>query len=77
MAPEQKGRTMLLTCKETAARLGLSERSLERLRTSGEGPPFVRLSARRLAYREADVLAWIERRIRRSRAEDAASRDAA
>ncbi len=67
----------LLTCKETAERLGLSERSLERLRISGDGPPFIRLSQRRLAYREDDVTAWLARRVRASRAEDAASRGAA
>lgn len=67
----------LLTCKEVAQRLGLSERSLERLRISGEGPPFVRLSERRLAYREDDVIAWLERRVRTSRADDAAARSAA
>lgn len=67
----------LLTCKETAERLGLSERSLERLRISGEGPPFIRLSQRRLAYREDDVAAWVEQRMRASRAEDAAARSAA
>jgi predicted DNA-binding transcriptional regulator AlpA len=67
----------LLTCKDTSKLTRLSERSLERLRISGEGPPFIRLSQRRIAYREDDVLAWIEARRRASRAEDAEARSAA
>jgi predicted DNA-binding transcriptional regulator AlpA len=53
----------ILSSNETAAeRLGLSLRTLERLAKSGDGPPRIRLSARRIGYREADVAAWLESR---------------
>ena len=41
-----------------AERLSLSRRSLQRFRTTGDGPRFVRLGQRRVAYRVADVEAW-------------------
>jgi excisionase family DNA binding protein len=48
----------LLTQREAAAVLCLSERTLERLRVSGTGPRFVR-AGRSVRYREADLEAWI------------------
>jgi predicted DNA-binding transcriptional regulator AlpA len=50
----------LLLPAEAAHLLALSPRTLEGLRLSGGGPPFVRLN-RAVRYRRADVLAWIER----------------
>jgi predicted DNA-binding transcriptional regulator AlpA len=50
----------LLTQMETAELIKYSPRSLEGLRRKGEGPPYVKLSARSIRYRRADVLAWIE-----------------
>ena len=44
--------------RDAAAHLGLSESTLERKRTDGTGPNFVRLSARRVGYRLADIEAW-------------------
>ncbi len=38
---------------------GLSERTLVRHRVEGGGIPYVRLGARRVAYREEDVRAWL------------------
>jgi predicted DNA-binding transcriptional regulator AlpA len=63
----------ILSCRATSELTGLSERTLERLRASGEGPPFIRLSERRIGYREDDVLEWIERRRHASRAAEARS----
>lgn len=41
----------------------LSERTLERMRTNGTGPPFVRFG-RRIFYREVDVEKWLDRQTR-------------
>jgi predicted DNA-binding transcriptional regulator AlpA len=55
----------LLSQREAAARLLLSERTLERWRVTGGGPAFVKLG-RRVAYREADLETWIALRVRHS-----------
>lgn len=52
----------VMTRMETAAFLRLSLRALERLEEEGRGPARVNLSARRVAYRRADVLAWLDAR---------------
>jgi predicted DNA-binding transcriptional regulator AlpA len=54
-------------------RLSLSPRTIQRLRISGEGPPFVRLGRRRVAYRESDVRAWSESRTYPHRAAELAA----
>ena len=51
----------LLTQRQAAALLCLSERTLERFRVSGIGPKFVRMG-KSIRYRLGDVEAWIERR---------------
>ena len=35
---------------------------MDRWRAAGEGPRFIRLSARRIGYRLSDLRAWIESR---------------
>ena len=57
---------MLLTEKEAAKILGFSIRTLQKWRTQGAGPCFVRVSARAIRYRRADLEQWIEGRIRTS-----------
>ncbi|WP_198375110.1 helix-turn-helix transcriptional regulator [Neoroseomonas rubea] len=57
-----------------AKRLKLSRRSIQRFRTTGEGPPFVRVGQRRVAYRLADVEAWAEARTFRHRAAEMAGK---
>lgn len=49
---------------ELAAMLGIDASSLRRWRTTEplQGPPFVRLSARRTIYNAADVEAWLQAR---------------
>ncbi|MES0119395.1 DNA-binding protein [Mesorhizobium sp. C277A] len=42
--------------------LGISLPSLQRLRSNGNGPRFVRLSERRIGYRRKDVELWLEAR---------------
>ena len=62
----------LLTQKEVAHWLGVSERTLERYRVIGTGPQFVRLD-RLVRYRLSDIEEWIESSIRRSTSDPAAN----
>jgi predicted DNA-binding transcriptional regulator AlpA len=52
----------LVTQREAAAVLRLSERTLERYRTSGLGPKFCRMH-RSIRYRQSDLEAWIASRV--------------
>jgi predicted DNA-binding transcriptional regulator AlpA len=60
----------LLTGREAAALVRLSERTLERHRTAGTGPRFCALG-RAIRYRRRDLLDWIERAARQSTSEPA------
>jgi predicted DNA-binding transcriptional regulator AlpA len=57
---------VLLSPRQLAARLGVSLRTLERMRYTGEGPAFNRVSGGmrrgRVMYRESQVQAWLDRR---------------
>lgn len=61
-----KGRKMseaeLLTEREAADFARLSIRTLQRLAAVGEGPTRIQLTQRRIAYRRADLMRWIESR---------------
>ena len=59
----------LLTQKQCAELLRLSERTLERLRVSGTGPKFVRMG-RSVRYRQSDVEAWTASRVVGSTSEE-------
>ena len=50
--------------------LRISPRTLQRWRNSGGGPRFVRLGARRIAYRASDVESWAGSRAFTSRADE-------
>jgi len=63
----------LLTAKQVSERIQRPERTLERWRLTGEGPPFVRLG-RRIAYRAEDVERWLGSRTYASRAAELAQR---
>ena len=52
----------LLTEKELSTWLGLSLPTLQRMRSKGGGPKFIRLGFRRLAYRPSDVEDWLAAR---------------
>jgi len=60
----------LLTQSEAACELRLSERTLERLRLTGDGPKFIKAS-RRVLYRLEDLETWIASRVRSSTSERA------
>ena len=56
----------LLTPIQAADFLSLTPRWLELKRYHGDGPPFVRVSARCIRYRLADIEDWVDCRIRTS-----------
>ncbi len=49
----------VLTERQVSDWLGLSQPTLSRHRLHRTGPPFVRLSARRVGYRRGAVEAWL------------------
>jgi predicted DNA-binding transcriptional regulator AlpA len=49
----------LFTQKQVSDWLGISTPSLQRMRSSGCGPAFVQLSARRIGYRKSAIEAWL------------------
>ena len=53
-----------------AARYLIPERTLQRWRSSGDGPPFVRVGPRRVMYRVADVENWLANRTFKSHADE-------
>jgi predicted DNA-binding transcriptional regulator AlpA len=59
----------LLSTKQIATLLGVSQQWLEIGRTRGYGVPFVRLSPRRVRYRRSDVIAWLKHRTHHATAE--------
>jgi predicted DNA-binding transcriptional regulator AlpA len=52
----------LLTEQDVSRWLRISLAVLQRLRSSGDGPRFVQLSKRRIAYCKSDVEAWLAAR---------------
>ena len=46
--------------------LDLTHRTMQLMRQRGDGPRFVRLSARCIRYRRADLKAWADERLRSS-----------
>ncbi|MEO7470140.1 MAG: helix-turn-helix domain-containing protein [Sphingobium limneticum] len=48
--------------RAAAALLGLAEQTLRKLRTTGGGPPFVKLG-RAVRYRPSDLEAWLSARL--------------
>jgi excisionase family DNA binding protein len=50
----------VLTQREAASLLRVSERTLERLRVTGHGPLYVK-TGRLVRYRESDLHAWLDR----------------
>jgi excisionase family DNA binding protein len=53
---------MLHDQREAAAYLRLSERTLERMRVTGNGPKFAKCG-RRVVYRQSDLDAWVAARV--------------
>ena len=57
-----------ITPERLAARLDRSQRTLERMRNCGSGPPFAK-AGKKILYRWSDVEAWLEERSFSSTAE--------
>lgn len=62
----------LLTIQQVSAILGVKPGALAQMRYEGRGPKFVKVSAKVIGYRESDLEAWIESRVRQSTAQEAA-----
>ena len=58
--------------REFAARYHVPRRTAQRWRTTGDGPPFIRLGPRRIVYRLQDCEDWAKARTFRSRADELA-----
>jgi predicted DNA-binding transcriptional regulator AlpA len=52
----------LLSESEVSDWLHASRATLQRLRADGSGPPFVRLSERRIGYRKSAIEQWLDAR---------------
>jgi predicted DNA-binding transcriptional regulator AlpA len=61
-APE--GGERLLTPKEAANFLRLSESWLAKARMRGDGPPYIAVAPRAIRYRESALLDWLKSRSR-------------
>jgi predicted DNA-binding transcriptional regulator AlpA len=55
-------KTAHLTLTELADWLRCSTRTLQRLLSTGDGPPIIRLSERRVIFELADVRSWLASR---------------
>ena len=53
----------LLNERETAQLLGYTRKALQKWRSEGAGPRYIRVSCRSIRYRRRDLLAWIEQRV--------------
>lgn len=63
MDPDLARDARRLVDRPTASKfLGLSDRTLQRLSTEGGGPPYIRPSPGRVAYRISDLIAWADAR---------------
>ncbi len=60
----------LLTEKEAAEWARMAPRTLQLWRQRGEGPRFVRISARCIRYRLEDLKAWAAERVRSNTVSD-------
>ena len=58
----------LMTPAEAAAQLRVTHKVLERWRSTGEGPTFVKLSSKTIRYRIDDIEAFVTGRVRASTA---------
>jgi hypothetical protein len=56
----------LKSTEEAGGLVRLKPQTMRSLRSKGGGPAFIRLSSNRVAYRPADLEAWVESRKRRS-----------
>lgn len=53
---------VLLSAEDASKRLGLAKSTLAKMRLRGDGPTYIKLGPRRVAYRENDLAEWIDTR---------------
>lgn len=58
----------LLTTREAAVVLRVNHKRLERWRMTGDGPAYVRMTSKSIAYRRCDIDAFVNARLRASTA---------
>jgi predicted DNA-binding transcriptional regulator AlpA len=68
--PPSKLSALLIDERAAARLLGLTPRTLQKWRHSGDGPVYVRISSRCIRYRLADLEAWAAARRQRSTSEE-------
>ena len=56
----------LIDEKAAAEFLDLTDRTMQKYRQTGDGPPYVLISSRCLKYRRTDLRKWAEARMRKS-----------
>ena len=61
--------TIYLNTRQAAVHLGLSTRTLDRFRVSGDGPVFLKFGGR-VRYLREDLEAWARTRRRKSTSDD-------
>ena len=49
---------------QAARYIAISKSRLSQLRMTGEGPPFIKIAARPVAYAKIDLYSWLESRVR-------------
>ena len=72
--PTERDPDVLLRETEAASFLGFTPRALQAWRQRGEGPLFVRISARAIRYRRRDLISWSEERLRISTSDSGTAR---
>lgn len=68
--PEEADRRRYLNAEDAAAYLGLSGKTLARMRVEGDGPRYSK-ARRRVIYDVGELDVWVERRKRRFTGEEA------
>jgi len=58
--------SLLLDVRQAAARLGLSKSTLDKMRSRGVGPKFIKSTDRAVRYDPRDLDAWVDERRRQS-----------
>lgn len=61
----------LMAEEQAAAFIGVTRRSLQAWRINGNGPQYVKISARCVRYRRMDLIQWSEKRLQTSTSKDA------
>ncbi|MBL8845466.1 MAG: AlpA family phage regulatory protein [Hyphomicrobium zavarzinii] len=59
----------ILSPQQTAEYIGLTIPTLQRQRTDGTGPRFLKLGARKVGYRLSDIRSWLDERVAASTAD--------